>query len=258
MNKKNNRKRAFFYNNNIVSLPRALSKLGYCSRKQAIELILKGNVKVNDIICKNIHKRINLNLDRLSVDKDSLEKQNLIYIALNKPRGLVTTRRDEKGRATVYECLRDFNLPYVFPVGRLDKASEGLLFFTNDTQWANYILNPENKIAKLYLVKIKTVCDEEILHRIRSGVKSKEGIILNVNACEMLKANKKSSWLKITLTEGKNRHIRKIFETLNIEVERLIRISIGSVSLGNLKKGEFRYLSDNEINSFYKTTTQKN
>ncbi len=106
-------------------------------KKQAIELIESGKVKVNSIICKNIKRRVNLSKDKIEVEGRILQLKEFIYIALNKPRGLVTTTQDEKNRNTVYKCFEGHNLPYIFPVGRLDKASEGLLLFTNDTKWAN-------------------------------------------------------------------------------------------------------------------------
>lgn len=237
--------------NKIVSLPRALSKLGYCSRKKAIELIESGKVKVNSVVCKNIKRRVNLSKDKIEVEGKILQSEKFIYIALNKPRGLVTTTKDEKNRETVYKCFEDFDLPYIFPVGRLDKASEGLLLFTNDTEWANKILEPENHIEKTYHVKINQKLDDTLLKKILLGIETKEGDILSVKSAKILREGTKTCWLEIVLDEGKNRHIRRICETLGIEVLRLIRVSIGKLKLGDLRKGEFRFLKESEVKNIF-------
>ncbi|MFN4111133.1 MAG: pseudouridine synthase [Ignavibacteria bacterium] len=236
----------------IVSLPRALSKLGYCSRKQALKLIAEGKVKVNLIVSRDPKQRIDLSKDKIEVDNKVIQPQNFVYIALNKPRGLITTTQDEKNRDTVYKCFDGFDLPYIFPVGRLDKASEGLLLFTNDTEWANQIIDPENHIDKTYHVKINQKINNDLLNKISTGVKTKEGDVLTVKSIRILREGLKTSWLEIVLDEGKNRHIRRIFETLGIEVLRLVRVSIGNLKLGNLPKGKFRFLKGFEINNLLK------
>jgi len=233
----------------IVSLPRALSKLGYCSRKQGEKLITEGKVLVNGKIVTDIHKRVNLSKDKISIGNKIVTESPKIYIALNKPRGLVTTMSDEKNRDTVFKCFADYNLPYIFPVGRLDKASEGLLFFTNDAQWANKILNPENYIEKKYHVKIDRVADEDLINKLAEGFYVDDEF-LNVKSARIIRCGKKNSWLEIVLDEGKNRHIRRMLSHLGINVLRLIRISIGQIKLGNLEKGKFRYLTDEEVKSF--------
>lgn len=236
----------------IVSLPRAFSKLGVCSRTQAINFILAGRVKVNSTLCTDPQKRVNLSKDKIELDGKPIKPEQFVYIALNKPRGLITTFRDEKNRETVYKCFEGFNLPYVFPVGRLDKASEGLLLFTNDTDWANMILDPENHINKTYHVQINRLADEKLISKIEKGVVDSDGEILKVVSVKMIRAGKKNSWLEIVLEEGKNRHIRRIFETLGIEVLRLVRIQIGSLKLGTLQKGRFGFLSEEEVRGIKK------
>lgn len=138
-------------------------------------------------------------------------------------------------------------MPYVFPVGRLDKANEGLLLFTNDTDWANKILDPENHVRKIYHVQINQLADEKLISKIENGVVDNEGEILKVVSVKIIRAGKKNSWLEIVLEEGKNRHIRRIFETLEIEVLRLVRIQIGNLKLGTIQKGKFRFLSEEEV-----------
>lgn len=231
----------------VVSLPRALSKLGYCSRKQALKLIEAGKVKVNSKLCRNAKQRVNLLKDKIEVDNALIKPQKFVYIALNKPRGLITTTNDEKNRETVYKCFEGFNLPYIFPVGRLDKASEGLLLFTNDSNFSDYILDPQNHIEKTYHVKINQKINNDLLSKILSGVKTKEGEILKVKAIKILREGEKTQWLEIILDEGKNRHIRKIFEAVGIEVLKFVRVSIGNLKLGNLPKGKFKFLTEDEI-----------
>lgn len=235
----------------IVSLQRALSKLGYCSRTQALKLIEEGRVKVNSRICKDSKKRVNILKDKIEVDNQHVKPQNFVYIALNKPRGLVTTTHDEKSRDTVYKCFDGFDLPYISPIGRLDKASEGLLLFTNDTEWANQIIDPENHISKTYHVKINQKIDDVFINKISSGVKTKEGDVLTVKSIKVLREGLKTSWFEIVLDEGKNRHIRRIFETFGIKVLRLVRVSIGSLKLGNLPKGKFKFLNREEVEKIF-------
>lgn len=236
---------------NIHSLPRAISKLGYCSRSQALQLTLAGRVKVNSKICRDPHRRVDLSKDKIEIDNQVIQPAEKIYIALNKPRGLVTTLNDEKNRETVYKCFENKIHSYIFPVGRLDKASEGLLLFTNDTDFAEKILNPENHIEKTYHVQINKKLDDTIIDLIRKGVKDKNGEILPVKSIKILRIGQKNCWVEIVLDEGKNRHIRRIFESLGIEVLRLIRIAIGNLELGDLKKGEFRFLSEEDLKKIF-------
>jgi len=236
---------------NIHSLPRAISKLGYCSRSQAEQLILAGRLKVNSKICRDTHRRVDLSKDKIEIDNQVIQPTEKIYIALNKPKGLVTTLRDEKNRDTVYKCFEGKIHIYIFPVGRLDKASEGLLLFTNDTEWANRILDPENHITKTYHVKINQKINEDVLRQINSGIRDSNGEVLEVVSAKILREGTKTCWLEIILDEGKNRHIRRIFESLGIEVLRLIRVAIGNFELGDLKKGEFRYLSEKDLKKVF-------
>src|SRR5688572_20523060 len=137
-----------------ISLARALSKLGFTSRSQARPLITAGRVTVNDVVVKDPDQRIDIERDRVAVDGQSVALESYVYVMMNKPPGVVTTRSDERGRATGFDVLADPALPYLTPVGRLDKESAGLLLFTNDTRWANGITAPEKHIDKIYHVHI--------------------------------------------------------------------------------------------------------
>ena len=164
---------------------------------------------------------------------------------MNKPRGLVTTASDEKGRATVYSILNK-SLPWVAPVGRLDKASEGLLLLTNDSEWGARIASPETHLEKTYHVQIGRVAGEELLQAMVRGVRTGEGDFLRSSKCRLLRSGEKNSWLEITLDEGKNRQIRRMLAAFDVEVLRLVRVAIGPLEIGNLAKGSYRELTDEE------------
>jgi len=169
-----------------------------------------------------------------------------VYIALNKPRGLVTTRADEKGRATVYACLADADLPWVSPVGRLDQASEGLLLFSNDSAWNAAVTDPATHVNKIYHVQIGLLPTPEFLARLHQGAVV-DGELLQVRAAHELRRGGRNAWLEITLDEGKNRHLRRLLKACGCEVLRLIRIGIGPLRLGDLPKGAWRHLAPEEV-----------
>jgi 23S rRNA pseudouridine2605 synthase len=166
---------------------------------------------------------------------------------MNKPRGAVTTASDEKGRETVYDLL-DPQLPWAGPVGRLDKASEGLLLLTNDSEWGAKITDPASHLDKKYHVQVNRVADADLLARIVQGSapEGKAGEDLRARQARILRHGNKNSWLEITLDEGKNRQIRRLLETLEVQVLRLVRVSIGPLELGDLKKGAVRRLTAEE------------
>ena len=222
-----------------AGLARALSKLGYCSRSQAEILIRAGRVTVNSRIVRNPESSVRIPQDRIEVDGSPLEKTLVIYVAMNKPRGVVTTASDEKGRATVYDLLES-GLPWIGPVGRLDKASEGLLLLTNDSEWAAKITAPSSHLDKKYHVQVDCVADDDLLAKITRGEN------LRAKAARLLRHGNKNSWLEITLDEGKNRQIRRLLEALGVKVLRLVRVSIGPLELGDLKKGSVRRLTTEE------------
>jgi 23S rRNA pseudouridine2605 synthase len=228
-----------------VGLARALSKLGLCSRSQAADLIRSGRVRLNDAIRLDPETPVRLGRDRVAVDGETLAASARIYLVLNKPRGIVTTAADERGRDTVYSCLPE-DLPWVAPVGRLDKASEGLLLLTNDSEWAARITAPETHLAKIYHVQIGVVAGAELLQKLEQGLTTTEGEFLRVTRATMLRQGERNSWLEIALEEGKNRHIRRMLEALGVEVLRLLRVAIGPLALGALAKGASRPLTSEE------------
>ena len=227
-----------------VGLARALSKLGYCSRSQACELIRAQRVAVNGSIRCDPKAPICLERDRIEIDGRKIASQAKVYLLLNKPRGVVTTTADEKGRETVYACLSD-GLPRVVPVGRLDKASEGLLLLTNDSEWAARVSAPETHLDKTYHVQVGCVVDPALVGRIAKGITT-GGERLRAKAGRVLRGGEKNTWLEIVLDEGKNRHIRRMLAAVGIEVLRLVRVAIGPLMLGDLPKGTSRPLTNNE------------
>jgi 23S rRNA pseudouridine2605 synthase len=223
-----------------------LSKLGFCSRSQAWGLIQAGRVRVSGVLRRDPEWRVNLERDRLEVDERVVREEAKMYLLLNKPRGVVTTASDEQGRETVFECLAGKGLPFVAPVGRLDKASEGLLLLTNDTTWAARIAAPDSHLDKTYHVQVDCLADEHLAQRIQAGT-TVEGDFLAAKRVRVLRHGTRNSWLEIVLDEGKNRHIRRLLAALGIGVVRLVRVSIGPLPLGNLAKGEFRRLTPTEV-----------
>jgi 23S rRNA pseudouridine2605 synthase len=236
-----------------TGLARALSKLGYCSRSQAAELIREGRVRVNGKLHRDPESPVNLQRDRIVVNDQPVEAPSKVYLMMNKPRGIVTTASDEKGRATVYSILRKSglapDLPWVAPVGRLDKASEGLLLLTNDSIWGARIAAPESHLDKTYHVQIATVASESLVSSLVHGVGDEDGVVLRAKRAQIIRAGKKNCWLEIMLDEGKNRQIRRMLAALAVETLRLVRIAIGPLHLGSLAKGSFRLLTRDEKRS---------
>jgi 23S rRNA pseudouridine2605 synthase len=228
-----------------VGLARALSKLGYCSRSQGAELIRAGRVRLNGVTQRNPEAPVRLGSDRLDVDKRCVGQGARVYLMMNKPRGVVTTASDEKGRETVYAALGD-ELPWVAPVGRLDKASEGLLLLTNDSEWAARIIAPENHIDKTYHVQVGALAGAALTESLVKGFRVANGEILRMKSAAILRRGERNTWLTVVLDEGKNRHIRRMFEAKGIEVLQLVRVAIGPLLLGDLPKGSYRPLDKNE------------
>lgn len=228
-----------------IGLARALSKLGYCSRSRAFELIRARHVAVNGSIRTDPESQTRLKWDRIEVDGCEIGPQAKVYLLMNKPRGVITTAADEKSRKTVYAILSDA-LPWVAPVGRLDKASEGLLLLTNDSEWGARVSAPETHLDKTYHVQVACTADSALIEKITKGVSTVEGDRLRAKAARVLRGGEKNTWLEIVLDEGKNRHIRRMLAALGIEVLRLVRVAIGPLALGNLPKGDWRRLREDE------------
>ena len=232
-----------------MSIARALSKLGFCSRAQGERLVEQGKVRVNGAIVRSQSVRVRPERDVIEVDGMRVKHVAHVYLMLNKPRGLVTTTDDPKGRATIYECLRDASLPFVAPVGRLDKASEGLLLLTNDSRWSARLLDPASHVDKVYHVQVRTTdlpawstaSPTELSNPKReSGSRSKSISLLRTGS-------RSGAWFEVVLDEGKNRQLRRIFSAVDVPIQRLVRVSIGRLALGDLAKGAWRMLRPDEV-----------
>ncbi len=227
-----------------VGLARALSKLGFCSRSQAAALIRNGRVKLNGKVRLDPETPSNPARDSFEVDGKPIAIPEEIYLMMNKPRGFITTASDEKGRKTVYDLL-DKTLPWVAPVGRLDQASEGLLLFSNDPEWSAALLGTTTQVEKTYHVQVEGIVSDTHIASLIAGVSTDAGLMKAVRAA-VLRRGVRNTWLEIVLDEGKNRQIRRMLNSQGFEVLRLVRVSIGPLTLGKLAKGAYRPLTGEE------------
>jgi 23S rRNA pseudouridine2605 synthase len=230
-------------------LARVLSKVGFCSRAEATRLIGAGEVAVNGVVCRDPERPTDATRDRIAVRGENVRAPEAWeYVMLNKPRGLVTTTADERGRGTVFECLAaaELRLPRLVAVGRLDQASEGLLLFTNDTAWAARLTDPASHVPKTYHVQVDTVADAALCRRVEAGV-IEGGERLTAREVRVLRVGEKNAWLEVVLDEGRNRHLRRLFAGFGLDVLRLVRVRIGSLALGDLPKGGVRRLLAEEV-----------
>ena len=227
-------------------LARVLSKRGVCSRTEASRWIRAGRVAVDGRIVVDPEWPITGDAGTITVDGRPLSATTRRYIALNKPRGLVTTVADDRDRDTVYRCLEDASLPWLAPVGRLDRASEGLLLFCNDPAWAARLTDPATGPDKTYHVQVDAIPDGAMLAAMVAGVHV-DGERLRAKSARLLRAGTRNAWLEVVLDEGRNRQIRRLCDASGLTVVRLIRVAIGDLALGDLAKGSWRELTAAEI-----------
>lgn len=235
-----------------IGVARVLSKLGLCSRTEAARWVREGRVRVNGRTVDDPEFPVRDGVDRVDVDGAAAHAHERTVLMLNKPRGLVTTARDERGRATVYECLRDAPAEWLAPVGRLDQASEGLLLFTNDPAWAAAVTSPQSGPTKTYHVQVNRVPDDALAQALVRGVRDGDETLAAHDA-RVLRAGAKHGWLEVVLDEGRNRQLRRMFAALDVDVLRLIRVAIGPLELGKLAKGAWRLLEAAEIDALAAT-----
>ena len=228
-----------------VTLPRAISKLGFASRKWALSLVLEGEVKVNGAVEKNPHRWVDVERDRIEVRTEHLQRQPFRYCILNKPKGFVTTRSDERGARTVFELL-DERSEDLLAVGRLDKETSGLLLLTNDHRFAERVTNPSTGLQKTYHVVVDRPLSNDDMLSLSEGIDIPlEGALVTTKPAVVCR--KGTNEFEISITEGKNRQIRKMLSALAYEVVSLTRIAVGPLQLGRMTPGSFRELTPTEL-----------
>lgn len=229
-------------------LARVLSKRGLCSRSEAERRVRDGRVRVAGAIVRDPEFPVALDACDIVLDGDAARATTHHYLLLNKPRGLVTTARDEHGRDTVYRCFDGADLGWIAPVGRLDKASEGLLLFSSDPAWAARVTDPAQGPQKTYHVQVDGVPDDALLEALVRGVED-AGEQLQAASARVLRQGERNAWLEIVLYEGRNRQIRRLLAAYGLGVLRLVRVAIGDLVLGDLAKGAWRPLSAAEVSA---------
>lgn len=236
-------------------LARVLSRMGACSRSEAARRIAAGRIRVNGRLQRDPEAPVDPSCDLIELDGGPVRAAGRICIAVNKPRGSVVSASDEHGRDTVYALLRDAGLPWLAPVGRLDKASEGLLLMGNDPAWAAHVTDPAMHVTKTYRVQMRGVPDDATLQRLRGGVTDR-GEWLVAESVRVIGGGDRNTWLEVVLREGRNRQIRRMFSACGHEVSRLMRVAIGPLALGDLPKGAWRRLTEAEIDALSGGTTR--
>ena len=221
-----------------MRLSKFLAHSGYCSRREAEQFIQKNKVIINGNACNNFSYQVKKD-DEVFIGKTQIKEQRKIELyALNKPRGYITSKKDELDRKTVYDLL-PLDKKNLLTIGRLDFNTEGLLLFTNNGEHKRYFELPKNKITRTYEVKVYGNINNSDIKKIEAGIMI-NGIKHQVKQITLIKKLKTNNWLRIKLVEGKNREIRKIFESLGFVVNRIIRTHYGSYSLNKMKRGEFK------------------
>ncbi|HYK88745.1 MAG TPA: pseudouridine synthase [Acidobacteriota bacterium] len=229
-----------------MTLDRVLSRFGYASRTVALNAIFSGRVKVNGRVVRDPTIWVSPERDTLHLDGNRLRPVRRIYLLFYKPKGVITSHGDPENRTTIYDYL-DKTLPWVSPIGRLDKDTSGLLLLTNDTEFADLVANPASGIPKTYTVKLSGLMDDDAIAALSQGVKMKRGDWARPQSLRRLGDRGKHTWLEVVLTEGKNREVRRMMEAVGFKVLKLVRIRVGPCSLEGLQVGTWRHLRSGEV-----------
>jgi 23S rRNA pseudouridine2605 synthase len=229
-----------------MTLDRIISRFGLASRTVATGWIRSGRVRVNQKIERDAERWVQIDRDRVSLDGRALSEAQRVYVMLNKPTGVITTYGDPQARRTVYDSLGDLEA-WVFPVGRLDKDTSGLLLLTNDTDFGNRLTDPKSKVSKQYVVKVNARVSDDEVQRLQGGIEIEPGRMTLPCTIRRIRDTEKYSWLEVTLQEGKNRQIRRMVEALGHNVLKLVRIQIGDLKLGDIQVGKWRNLTRDEV-----------
>jgi 23S rRNA pseudouridine2605 synthase len=235
---------------NTMTLDRVLSRMGIASRKAAREVILAGRIKVNGGVARDPDRWTNPQTESIHLDGLRLRRTRKVYLLFYKPKGVLTSHGDRKGRKTVYDCL-DRSIPWVSPVGRLDKDTSGLLLLTNDTEFAAHVTDPASRVPKAYLVKANTLVSDETVAKLAEGFRLKGGDYARPQSVRRVENRGKYSWLEVVLTEGKNREVHRLLANAGLTVLKLVRTRIGPCTLEGLQVGQWRNLPQSERARFY-------
>lgn len=228
-------------------IARVMSKAGLCSRSSAEEMVRAGRVELDGrLILDPEYPIAEHQRQRVCIDGTPLSQAVRVYVMLNKPRGAIVSTHDERERDTIYRCFDGADLPWLAAVGRLDRASEGLLLLSNDPGWAARITDPISRLPKTYRVQVARVPTTDDLAALRGGIED-AGETLLAQSSEVLRSGGKTAWIEIVLHAGRNRQIRRMLAARNLTVLRLIRVAIGRLALGELPKGAWRSLEPQEI-----------
>jgi pseudouridine synthase len=232
----------------LKTLERVLSKAGVGSRREARSWVHAGRVKVNGKVTQNPDHWIDLERDRVRLDDKPLEARERLYVLLHKPTGYLTTYKDPDGRPTVYDLVADIGT-FLSPVGRLDLNTSGLLLMTNDNRFAERVTNPDSHVPKTYFVKASTTLTDTQLQQLREGVDLSDGPTRPAKVARLRDAGSATEF-EITLTEGRNRQVRRMVEALGARVVTLVRVKVGSLAIDTVPMGTWRYLTHAEVASF--------
>lgn len=236
----------------LKTLERVISKAGLGSRTEARRWIHQRRVRVNGAVIENPDAWVDMGRDRVSMDDKPLEVRERLYVLLYKPTGYITTYKDPDGRPTVYDLLGNGITTFISPVGRLDLDSSGLLLMTNDTQLAERVTNPDSHVPKTYLVKASKVLSDAQLQQLRDGIELSDGMTRPTTVVR-LRDSGKYTHFEITLTEGRNRQVRRMVEALDAVVLKLVRVQLGDLRIGTLPIGKWRQLTPTEVDALRKT-----
>lgn len=234
----------------LKTLERVLSKAGIGSRVEARSWIHAGRVQLNGKVIRNPDHWVDMQRDRVRFDGKPLVARERLYVLLYKPTGYLTTYKDPEGRPTVYDLIADVGT-FLSPVGRLDLDSSGLLLMTNDNRFAEHVTNPQSHVPKTYLVKASTLLTDTQLQQLREGVELSDGPTRPA-AVRRVRDSAKYTHFEITLTEGRNRQVRRMVEALDAKVLKLVRVKIGPLSIGKLPIGKWRPLTPAEVRAVTK------
>ena len=239
----------------MMRLQKAIANSGFCSRRKAENLILEGHVTVDGEVVTKLGTVVN-EKNIIEIDNVRLEQDEKVYYLLNKPRGVITTTSDDKQRKTVVDLINEDKR--IYPIGRLDYDTTGALILTNDGEFANLMMHPKNEIDKVYVAKLNRIIKIDEINKLKKGVLIDNKTLVKASRVKLRKVDNvnQNSFVEITIHEGKNHQVKKMFEAVGIKVDKLKRERIGFINVANLKSGEYRKLTKKEVHQLYALTNK--